>query len=128
MTSYGKHPSLRKAPDPADPVWNWFILNGPHGESFVWHKENALAPKDLDILSDFIERNSETNPNFRSRAREVSLDALGMEDPVLIRTGIQVLTVVGTDEDMSLIRSFLNHANRAVARDARSALFERRIR
>ena len=128
MTSYGKHPSLRNAPDPADLVWNWFILNGPHGESFVWHKEHASAPRDLEILSDFIERNSETNPNFRSRAREVSLHALGMEDPALIRSGIQVLTVVGTDEDMNLIRPFLNHPNPAVVRDARSALFERRTR
>jgi hypothetical protein len=109
-------------------VWNWFILNGPHGESFAWHKEVAVAPREIDLLARFIEENSATNPDFRARAREIALESLNMEDPVLVRKGIQVLTVVGSDEDMSSVRELLNHRNKAVVKDARAALFERQIR
>ena len=128
MTSYGKHPSLRAASDPTDLVWHWFILNGPHGETFKWQKDVPNAPRDLEVLEKFIEENSRANANFRIRAREIALEALEMDDPVLIRKAIQVLTVVGTDEEMLSVARFLDHAVPTVSKDARTALFERRIR
>lgn len=54
MALYGKHPSLKLAEDPTDPVWRWFILNGPHGERFEWVRFGDL-PRDIEYLKCFME-------------------------------------------------------------------------
>jgi hypothetical protein len=58
MTWYGPHPRLRDADDPADPVWRWFILNGPHGERFSW-------PRDLVLLREFIAEHTDEDSGCR---------------------------------------------------------------
>ena len=32
----------KPAEDPTDPVWRWFILNGPHGERFRWERRKVF--------------------------------------------------------------------------------------
>jgi len=129
MTKYGKHESLSLADDPADPVWRWFILNGPHGESFQWVRYKSLPkhlPNDLGYLTKFIEERSLLYPNFKEKARRISRICLQRSNSILIRTAIQVLTVIGTDEDMELVKDFLN--DEAAQNDAKCALFERGIK
>jgi hypothetical protein len=108
---------LRDADDPADPVWRWFILNGPHGECFSW-------PKDLDRLREFIAEHTDEDSGFPDKARRVAVRALQLNDPVLIRTGLQVLAVVGGNDDVPTILKMLDHGDESVAKDARCCLFE----
>ena len=131
MATYGKHESLNLADDPADPVWRWFILNGPHGEGFQWVRHRPLPkhiPDDLGHLAMFIEEKSLLYPAFKDRARQISLQCLFRENNVLIRTAIQVLTIVGTEEDMKLVKDFVHDEDVAIQNDAKCALFERGIK
>ena len=124
MTWYGEHPRLKDADDPADPVWQWFILNG-HGDQFAWHRESAVMPKDLDLLRQFIAERTDNDPEFSAKARLVALRALSLDDPVLIRTGIQVLAVVGHGEDLSSVQALLRHSDSEVVKDVRCFSRER---
>ena len=121
MTWYGPHPRLRDADDPADPVWRWFILNGPHGERFSW-------PRDLDRLREFIAEHTDEDSGFPDKARRVALRALQLDDPVLIRTGLQVLAIVAGEDDLPPILKLRDHGNECVAKDARCCLFEHGVR
>jgi hypothetical protein len=128
MTLYGKHESLKNADDPADLVWRWFILNGPHGERFQWVKYSSATPRDIDVLEEFIEERTKNDPDFKKKARNIALLCLKRHNTVLIRTAIQVLTVLGTDEEMGLVKSFLDYDDTGVQNDAKCALFERGIK
>jgi hypothetical protein len=46
----------------------------------------------------------------------------------MIRTAIQVLCVVGTDEDMEVIKPLLKHTTDEIKVDAQCCLFERGFR
>jgi HEAT repeat protein len=115
-------------PEPGDPVWQWFVFNGPHGQKFEWHRSHPRCSRDLDLLRQFIEERSAQIPDFTERARVVALHALALEDDVMVRTAIQVLCVVGTPEDLDLIVPLLRHRSRAVRSDAQACLFERGVR
>ena len=127
MAQYGSHPSRRWIEDPADPVWFWFVFNGPHGERFSWHRDTA-GRSDLDVLRAFIEEREAVSPGFNDSARSVALKAIRLPDVVMIRTAIQVLCVVGTDEDLKVVKPLLKHAIDAIKVDAQCCLFERGIR
>ena len=127
MALYGAHPPLKLAEDPTDPVWSWFILNGPHGERFQWERYGEL-PRDIEYLRKFIDERAVSDPMFPQKARLVALKALESNHPVLVRTSIQVLTVLGTEEDMENIKAFLEAEDEEIAKDARCSLFERGIK
>jgi hypothetical protein len=121
MTQYGSHPSRRWIEDPSDPVWFWFVFNGPHGERFSWDRHT------VELLRDSVLERETSSPGFAESARAVALKAIKLPDDVMIRTAIQVLCVVGTHEDLELIKPFLKHPTRGIVVDARSCLFERGI-
>ena len=127
MALYGNHASLNLADDPADPAWRWFILNGPHGERFKWVRYGNL-PSDIEYLTKFIEEYAEDIPNFKNKIREIALTTLQRENVILIRTAIQVLSVVGNDDDMSFVQAFTDHDDRDIQNDAKCSLFERGFR
>ena len=110
-----------------DPVWIWFMKNGPHGSSFKWHQElpryNAL-----NHLREIVAEHQEIDNTFIEKARKAAISALGADDIELIRRGIQVLCVVGTDEDVRSLRSFLEHENPNVVIDTKCCIFERRLK
>jgi len=129
MSLYGKHEPLSLADKPDDPAWRWFILNGPHGERFKWDRNTPLPKeKDIQFLNKFIEERTESDPEFKSKIRDIALLVLERENAILIRTAIQVLTIVGSDEDMSLIQQFIESDNIDIQNDAKCALFERGIK
>ncbi|MFB9865488.1 hypothetical protein [Rufibacter immobilis] len=127
MALYGTHPPLSLAEDPSDPVWHWFICNGPHGERFTWEKP-SYAESDLHYLENFIDERAETIEKFYERARTVALKSLEIDNHVMIRTAIQVLCVIGQDEDLQLVLEFVNHEDKSVRHDAKACLFERGIK
>jgi hypothetical protein len=122
MTQYGTHPSRRWIEDPSDPVWFWFVFNGPHGERFSWDRYT------VELLRDFVREREASSPGFTNSARAVALKAIKLPDDVMVRTAIQVLCIVGTDEDIASITPLLKHTAQEVRADARSCLFERGIR
>jgi hypothetical protein len=128
MALYGKHESLKNADDPSDPVWRWFILNGPHGERFEWVRYSSVVPRDIDLLEKFIDERTSNDPDFKRKARAIALLCLNRQNTVLIRTAIQVLTVIGSDEDMVILKSFLDYKDVGVQNDVKCALFERGIK
>lgn len=127
MALYGTHPSMKLAEDPTDPVWRWFILNGPHGERFKWERFGEL-PRDIEYLQQFIDERTMSDPDFLVRARQIALKALESDNSIFLRTAIQVLTVIGTDEDMTKISDYVGSENPDVAKDAKCSLFERGIK
>ncbi len=122
---YGSHPSIRLAVDPSDPVWHWFLFNGPHGEGFTWHNALPFTPRGIESLAKFIDERTQVDAAFPEKARAVALQALDMEDAVMQRTAIQVLCVVGSEEDMERVQRLLEHPDEDVIKDARTCLFER---
>src|SRR5678815_1443547 len=117
MSQYGTHPSRRWIEDPGDPVWFWFVFNGPHGERFEWKR-------DIPTLHRFIEEREASSPGFTDSARLVALKAIQLPDVAMIRTATQVLCVVGTDEDLEVVKPLLKHDIDEVKVDARCCLFE----
>jgi hypothetical protein len=125
---YGKHLPIRLAKDPNDPVWHWFIYNGPHGERFTWHSDLGFTPRGIEYLAKFIGERTEADPEFPVKARTVALEALQMENIVMKRTAIQVLCVVGSNDDIEQVQALLEHPDAEVVKDARCCLFERGIK
>ena len=127
MTQYGSHPSRRWIEDPSDPVWFWFVFNGPHGETFSWLRARG-SRGGLDLLRESISEREASSPGFLESARAVALKAIKLPDTVMIRTAIQVPCVVGTDEDLELVWPLLKDSREAIRVDAKCCLFERGIK
>jgi hypothetical protein len=96
-----------------------------HGEGFRWHRESAVTPRDLDLLNQVISERTEGDSDFPAKTRRVALQALGLDDPVLVRTGIQVLAVLAHADDLMKVQALLEHSDPDVAKDARCCLFEK---
>jgi hypothetical protein len=128
MAMYGEHPPLKLAKDPSDPVWHWFICNGPHGERFSWAREIAVAPDDLLLLKEFIDEKISFDPEFEAKARTVALQSLDISNVAMVRKAIQVLCIIGTDKDMELIKELVLADDEEIVKDAKCCLFERRIK
>jgi len=129
MAQYGTHPRLtRDTPPPNDAVWHWFVCNGPHGEKFEWVDRVLGAGGELRLLRKFIGERSSVIPDFEVHARAIAVESLQSEDRVLVLKGIHVLTAVGTDEEMALVKPLATVENPEISKHARTALFERGIK
>jgi hypothetical protein len=127
MALYGRHESLKLADNPSDPAWRWFILNGPHGERFQWKRYGELS-RDIETLEKFIDERSTDDVEFKNKIRDISLSSLSKDNDILIRTAIQVLTIVGDEDDMQIVGNFVNDENTDIKNDAKCALFERGLK
>ncbi len=112
--------------DPADPVWQWFIVNGPHGACFTWSQTKKSPPgyNGLEHLQRIILERSEVDPSFASRARQIAEIALSSDDLDLKRRAIQVLAVVGDREHIKNIEPYASHPAATLSKDAKACLFE----
>ena len=109
-------------------VWSWFTSKGPHGEHFSWHRDSVHPKRHIEMLRDSMSEYEAAAPGFLEKARIVALAAIENPHPLTIATGIQVLTVVGTDSDFGAVKKLTTHPDERVATHARTALFERGIR
>lgn len=110
----------------ADPVWQWFLRNGPHGSSFCWSPTKKGPPgySGLEHLRRIVSEKTAIEPRFPERARVVAIAAIGTENADLIRRGIQVLAAVGVRSDVEKIKALAEHSVDAVVKDAKACLFE----
>ena len=108
----------------------WLIDRGPHGPSFEWgaSKNKPRGYISLEHLRKSIEEAREKDPSSIKALRQAALELLEAEDPELVRRAIQVLSVVGEDEDLKIIAEFLEDPDPDVRKDAKACLFERRYR
>lgn len=111
-------------------VWPWLLTRGPHGPLFEWG-QNPGAPRDfrcLELLRRSIADLADGDESFPSEVRRAALELLTTTDSEFIRRGLQVLSIVGNERDDELIKSFLDHRDANVQKDARASLFERGVK
>jgi hypothetical protein len=113
-----------------DPVWHWFLHSGHLRDNFKWHKTLPWdwALRDIDVLRNEIGEQTEADVDFPAKVRIVALEAVQSEDPLIIRMAIQALCVVGSEDDLLVVRDLVGHSDPDVATEARTCLFERKHR
>jgi len=111
--------------DPTQRGWEWFVLNGPHGDRFTWAQTKNEPPGYVGVehLERIVAERHDADPTFRARAREVVRMALASTDIGLLRRAIQVAAVIGSEEELHRIQSLTAHENQTIAADARASGF-----
>ena len=110
---------------------HWFFGRGLLGENFEWHTEYGQwtkLPSGLERMRNQIVDMTAADPEARSRLRSIALEALESAEADHVRRGVQVLCVLGTDEDLKRVLGLKEHSSTEVVRDVRSCLFERGIK
>jgi hypothetical protein len=111
--------------DPADDVWRWFLLRGPHGESFTWSPAKSKPPGyvSFDHLRDIIAERASQDANFVSSVSAVTRVALTSNHVEMVRRGLQVAGAAALLEFVPRVKELTTDADPSVASDARACLF-----
>jgi hypothetical protein len=75
-----------------------------------------------------MQEKEEAHPGFLEKARLIALEALADDDPIIVLTGVQVLTIVGTPDDLQRVAGLSCHPDERVVKNVRASLFERGIK
>lgn len=116
--------------DPSDPVWQWFLLNGPHGPDFTWGQTRS-EPRGyvgLEHLQRIVAERETLDPTFPDQVRSVVARALASSEPIFLRRAIQVAAAVSGAADQRCVAPLTAHPEPSVAADARACLFVLRRR
>jgi hypothetical protein len=111
-----------------NPEWQWLLRRGPHGATFTWHIGDAPGYNALNHLREIVSEYDSESPGWSDRVRLLALEALDFEEDEIVRRAIQVLCVVGKDEDIERLKGFVKHPSPDVVKDAKACLFERGIK
>ena len=103
---------------------SWFVNNGPHGPHFTWDRDRT-GHCGIEHLRRVVAEQAEHNPVFGEAVRSVALKALLIGEVNLMRRAIQVLCVVGSDDDIASLRQLAQHPSANLRKDLRACLFER---
>ena len=111
--------------DPADEVWRWLLLRGPHGPSFTWSQTKSEPPGfvGLEHLREIIREKADQDSEFRARASAIARQALTSDHPVVVRRGLQVTGALALINTIPKVEELIGHLNPTVAADARACLF-----
>jgi len=111
--------------DFSDPVWQWLVLNGPHGSTFTWSQTSKEPPRYVGIehLQRIVVERAETDSSFSERVKIATRKALLSNDVNLLRRAIQVAAVVGDEAELQQISALISHETEEVAADARASAF-----
>lgn len=111
--------------DPADDVWRWFVLNGPHGSKFSWGqtRSHPAGYVGVEHLQRIVSEKEEHRPGFTERASAVVRAALSSADPNFVRRALQVAAVVGGEVELKHVLDFISHGSDEVANDAKASAF-----
>jgi hypothetical protein len=98
--------------------------------TYEWHFVERFpptyleAPRFIETFRGFIKTGGDGRADFEERLREASLHALTLDDPSLVRRGLQCLAIVGQVQDTPLLTRLLAHREPLIVRDAKTCLFE----
>jgi hypothetical protein len=114
--------------DAGDPVWQWFILRGPHGPHFTWGqtRKEPSGYVGVEHLQQTVYEKEESDPSFSSRARDVIHKAFSSKNPNFLRRAVQVAAVIGGEAELELVSALTSHEDKSVAADARASAFHLR--
>lgn len=117
---------LRLGGNPADPVWHWLLLRGPHGSSFTWSqsRREPAGYVGLELLRRVIQEHEAVDEQFGQNALAVARCALASTDPVTVRRGIQVIGAIGGKDEIAAISELSDCPDIAIRADAKACLFE----
>lgn len=122
---------LRVGGDPADEIWNWLVMRGPHGPSFTWGQTRSEPAGfvGVNLLEKVSDEMTVSVVNFKNRARFVVGLAMKSNVSELVRRGIQVAAVVGGQEELEIVNRLTQSTDAAIGADARACSFylKRRI-
>jgi hypothetical protein len=116
--------------NPADDVWQWLLLNGPHGPSFTWSQTRRAPPGYVGVehLQSIVADRGRDDPTFQMRVQAVLDAALSSDDPDVLRRAVQVAAVLGGELELKRVLTFTAHENASLAADARASAFYLRKR
>jgi hypothetical protein len=111
--------------DPADEVWRWFLLRGPHGPSFSWSQRRSEPPGYVGVehLRAIVAERAAQDPEFLRRVGIVARQALTSEDRDIVRRGLQVSGALPLLDVATTVQGLTEHPDASVASDARACLF-----
>ena len=114
--------------DPADPVWQWLLLNGPHGGSFTWRQTRREPPGYVGVehLQSIVAEKARADQGFLAHARQAVAKALSSSDAAVLCRAIQVAAVVGSAAELERLTSFASHEHVSVAANAKAGAFHLR--
>ena len=85
-------------------------------------------PRFMDAQRDQIEDYTEADASFPEQLRQAALDTLTRESSEEVRRALTALTFVGQPTDQPRLEVLTRHDDSDVCRDARTALFEIKLR
>jgi hypothetical protein len=111
--------------DPSDSVWQWFVINGPHGPHFTWGqtRREPAGYVGLEHLREIVTERASADSEFVVNLRDVVRRALASENLQLLRRAIQVAAVVGGAIELERIVGLIKHTDQNVSTDARACLY-----
>ncbi len=80
----------------------------------------------ITLYQKWVAERSQADEGFPERLRARAIEALAEDDVEALRCGIVALAVVGRPGDAGCISPLVGHTDPAIARDARTCLFDLR--
>jgi hypothetical protein len=118
--------------NPSDPVWQWLLLNGPHGNSFTWSQTRSQPPGYVGVehLKRIVAEHVRITQDFLPRAQQAVAQAMASTWADILCRALQVAAVVGSGAELQSMASLTSHENASVSAHAKAALFylKRRLR
>lgn len=118
--------------DPSDPVWQWLLFNGPHGNQFSWSQTRSDPPGYVGVehLELIVTEQAGVSGNFLKRAQDAVTQSLSSTWPDILCRGIQVAAIIGSEEELSKLVALNSRENASVCANAKAASFylKRRLR
>jgi hypothetical protein len=111
--------------DPAHPVWQWFVLNGPHGPHFTWSQTRSepAGYVGLEHLRRIVAEKQDADSTFLGDVADIVARALSSERPIFIRRAVQVTAAIYKRDEEARILALTAHPDARVASDARACHF-----
>ena len=89
-----------------------------------WVTRHLVNPYFMALQRQQIEELTLADKTFPAELRLRALEAVGSRDREVVRCGLSALAFVGMAEDAAVVQALRRHANKNVARDAGTCLFE----
>lgn len=112
--------------DPTKPEWVWLVSRGPHGDSFTWGPSRNGPPGYIgyEHLCEILDQYRHDDPDFIEKLSKAVRMGLTSDLISLVRRSIQVISILGSADDIKVIQRFVNHPVADVSSDAKACVFQ----